>query len=47
VIATQRLLQGKVRFKDLGLVVIDEEHRFGVRDKEKLKACAPKSTCSR
>jgi transcription-repair coupling factor (superfamily II helicase) len=38
VIATQRLLQGKVRFKDLGLVVIDEEHRFGVRDKEKLKA---------
>jgi transcription-repair coupling factor (superfamily II helicase) len=38
VIATQRLLQGKVRFKDLGLVVIDEEHRFGVRDKERLKA---------
>jgi len=38
VIATQRLLQGKVRFKDLGLLVIDEEHRFGVRDKEKLKA---------
>ena len=38
VIATQRLLQGKVRFKNLGLVVVDEEHRFGVRDKEKLKA---------
>ena len=38
VIATHRLLQGKIRFKDLGLVVIDEEHRFGVRDKEKLKA---------
>ena len=38
VIATQRLLQGKAKFKDLGLVVIDEEHRFGVRDKEKLKA---------
>ncbi len=38
VIATHRLLQGKVRFKNLGLVVIDEEHRFGVRDKEKLKA---------
>ncbi|HVC01535.1 MAG TPA: transcription-repair coupling factor [Steroidobacteraceae bacterium] len=38
VIATQRLLQGKVRFKDLGLVIVDEEHRFGVRDKEKLKA---------
>ena len=38
VIATQRLLQGKARFKDLGLIVVDEEHRFGVRDKEKLKA---------
>jgi transcription-repair coupling factor (superfamily II helicase) len=38
VIATQRLLQGRTKFKDLGLVVIDEEHRFGVRDKEKLKA---------
>ncbi len=38
VIATHRLLQGKIRFKDLGLVVVDEEHRFGVRDKEKLKA---------
>jgi transcription-repair coupling factor (superfamily II helicase) len=38
VIATHRLLHGNVRFKNLGLVVIDEEHRFGVRDKEKLKA---------
>jgi transcription-repair coupling factor (superfamily II helicase) len=38
VIATQRLLQGKVKFKALGLIIIDEEHRFGVRDKEKLKA---------
>ncbi|HEX4152788.1 MAG TPA: transcription-repair coupling factor [Steroidobacteraceae bacterium] len=38
VVATHRLLQGKVRFKNLGLVVIDEEHRFGVRDKERLKA---------
>ncbi len=37
VIGTARLLQKDVRFKDLGLVVIDEEHRFGVRDKEKLK----------
>ena len=27
-----------MRFKDLGLVIIDEEHRFGVRDKEQLKA---------
>jgi transcription-repair coupling factor (superfamily II helicase) len=38
VIGTHRLLQPGVRFKDLGLVIIDEEHRFGVRDKEKLKA---------
>lgn len=37
-IATHRLLHANVRFKDLGLVIIDEEHRFGVRDKEKLKA---------
>ena len=38
VIGTHRLLQPGVRFKDLGLLVIDEEHRFGVRDKERLKA---------
>jgi transcription-repair coupling factor (superfamily II helicase) len=38
VIGTHKLLQGNVRFKNLGLVVIDEEHRFGVRDKERLKA---------
>jgi len=37
VIGTARLLQKDVKFKDLGLTVIDEEHRFGVRDKEKLK----------
>ena len=37
VIATHKLLQDKVIFKDLGLLVIDEEHRFGVRHKEKLK----------
>lgn len=37
VIATHRLLQEDVIFKDLGLLVIDEEHRFGVRHKEKLK----------
>lgn len=37
VIATHALLQDKVLFKDLGLLVIDEEHRFGVRHKEKLK----------
>ena len=37
VIGTHRLLQDGVQFKDLGLLVIDEEHRFGVRHKEKLK----------
>jgi len=38
VIATHRLLHANARFKNLGLVIIDEEHRFGVRDKERLKA---------
>jgi transcription-repair coupling factor (superfamily II helicase) len=38
VIATHRLLHADARFKSLGLIVIDEEHRFGVRDKERLKA---------
>ncbi|MEK7377298.1 MAG: TRCF domain-containing protein, partial [Candidatus Binatota bacterium] len=37
VIGTHRLLQKDVQFKDLGLVVIDEEHRFGVVHKERLK----------
>jgi len=37
VIGTHRLLSKDVRFKDLGLVIIDEEQRFGVRHKEKLK----------
>ncbi|MDR0379618.1 MAG: transcription-repair coupling factor, partial [Candidatus Accumulibacter sp.] len=38
VIGTHRLLQKDIRFKRLGLVIIDEEHRFGVRQKETLKA---------
>lgn len=38
VIGTHRLLQKDIAFRDLGLVVIDEEQRFGVRHKEKLKA---------
>lgn len=38
VIGTHRLLSDDVRFKDLGLVIIDEEQRFGVKAKEKLKA---------
>jgi transcription-repair coupling factor (superfamily II helicase) len=37
VVGTHRLLQKDIMFKDLGLVVIDEEHRFGVAHKEKLK----------
>ncbi len=37
VIGTHRLLSGDVTFKDLGLLVVDEEHRFGVRHKERLK----------
>ncbi len=37
IIGTHRLLQADVRFKDLGLLIIDEEHRFGVKHKERLK----------
>ena len=37
VIGTHALLQGNIRFNDLGLLIIDEEHRFGVRQKEKIK----------
>ncbi len=37
VIGTHRLLQKDVKFRDLGLLVIDEEHRFGVKHKERLK----------
>jgi len=37
VIGTHRLLSSDVQFKDLGLLIIDEEHRFGVKQKERLK----------
>lgn len=37
VIGTHKLIQKSVKFKNLGLVIIDEEHRFGVRQKEQLK----------
>ena len=37
VIGTHRILSKDVVFKDLGLLIIDEEHRFGVKDKEKIK----------
>ena len=38
VIGTHKLLQQDIKFRNLGLVIIDEEHRFGVRQKERLKA---------
>jgi len=38
VIGTHRLLSPDVTFKDLGLLIVDEEHRFGVKHKERLKA---------
>lgn len=37
-IGTHKLLQNDVKFNDLGLLIVDEEHRFGVRQKEKVKA---------
>lgn len=37
VIGTHRVLSGDLKFKDLGLIIIDEEQKFGVKDKEKLK----------
>ncbi len=38
VVGTHKLIQKDVKFKDIGLLIIDEEHRFGVQQKEKLKA---------
>jgi transcription-repair coupling factor (superfamily II helicase) len=38
VVGTHKLLSESVKFKDLGLLIIDEEHRFGVRHKEQMKA---------
>ena len=38
VIGTHKLLQEDVKWKDLGLLIVDEEHRFGVRQKERIKA---------
>jgi len=42
VIGTHKLLQKGIHFKDLGLVIVDEEHRFGVRHKELLKSLRSK-----
>ncbi|MFC1750706.1 transcription-repair coupling factor, partial [Pseudomonadota bacterium] len=38
IIGTHKLLQSSVKFTELGLVILDEEHRFGVRQKERLKS---------
>ena len=45
VVGTARLLQKDVAFHDLALVVVDEEHRFGVKDKEKLRALRRSAHC--
>lgn len=37
-VGTHKLLSSDIKFKDLGLLIVDEEHRFGVRQKEKVKA---------
>lgn len=38
IVGTHKLLSGDIKFKNLGLVIIDEEHRFGVQQKERLKS---------
>ena len=38
IIGTHKLLSSRIKFRDLGLLIVDEEHRFGVRQKEKIKA---------
>ena len=45
VVGTHRLLQKDIRFKDLGLIIIDEEHRFGVSHKERLKTMRTQVDC--
>ncbi|WP_147635107.1 transcription-repair coupling factor [Treponema pectinovorum] len=44
-IGTHRIIQKDVKFKDLGLMIIDEEQRFGVKDKEKLKSLKANIDC--
>lgn len=45
VIGTHKILQETVRFKNLGLMIVDEEHRFGVRHKERIKAMQSDIDC--
>lgn len=45
VIGTHKILQGDVKFANLGLMIVDEEHRFGVRDKAKIKAMQADIDC--
>jgi len=45
IVGTHRLIQQDVLFKDLGLVIIDEEQRFGVTHKEHFKKCAQNWMC--
>ncbi len=44
-VGTHRIIQKDVRFKDLGLMIIDEEQRFGVKDKERLKEMRANIDC--
>ncbi len=45
VVGTHRLLQKDVRFAGLGVIAVDEEHRFGVKDKDRIKAAAKGVHC--
>ena len=45
VVGTHALLGKAIKFRDLGLLVIDEEQHFGVAHKERLKELVPRSTC--
>jgi transcription-repair coupling factor (superfamily II helicase) len=45
IIGTHRLLQRDVQFRDLGLLIVDEEHRFGVRQKERVKTLKRSVDC--
>ncbi len=45
VVGTHALLGKTIQFRDLGLVIVDEEQHFGVAHKERLKRCAPRCMC--